>query len=85
MTAARPDAALLSDPRLPKVLRGAMRKHSIPGYLDDQIRNLVAGKTDPRTYLCCHTGCDPCVQQILGCAATVLGKLGKPKKRFLFW
>jgi hypothetical protein len=85
MAAARPDAAWLTDPRLPKLVAGAMRKHGIPEYLDDQIRNLVSGKSDPRTYQCCHTGCQPCVQDIMGCAATVLGKLARPKKRFWFF
>lgn len=79
---ARPDAALLADPRFPKLCAKSMRKFGVPDFLEDQIRELVAGERKPNTLQCCHSGCSPCAQDILGCAGWILAEIDKPKKRF---
>lgn len=80
-----PDIALLQDPRLPQVLRKAMRKNGVPDFMEEQIKSLVSGQTDPRSVMCCHSGCKPCAQDLLRCAAAVITRLHQKKKRFLFW
>ncbi len=81
----KPAQELLADPRFEGACRSAMRKHGIPPFMELQIRKLVAGKTDPRTLQCCHSGCQPCAQDILGCTERILKTLAKPKRRWRFW
>ena len=61
---------------------GSWRKHGIPDFLGDQVRELVAGTRSPKTLQCCHSGCSPCAQDILGCAARIIEQLSKPPRRF---
>jgi hypothetical protein len=80
-----PRAHLLQDPRLKPLLAKTMAKYRLEEYFEHTVVRLVTGETDPRSLVCCNTGCRPCAKDYLGCADTVLRELGKKKKRFLFW
>jgi hypothetical protein len=80
-----PRAHLAADPRFRKVLAGAMKKYKLEDYFEHAVVKLVTGETDPRTLVCCNTGCRPCAKDYLGAADTVLRELSKKPKRFLFW
>jgi hypothetical protein len=85
---APPRAHLLQDPRLRPLLGKAMRKYRLEEYFEHTVVRLVTGETDPRSLVCCNTGCRPCAKDYLGAADTVLRELAKKKKkkkRFLFW
>jgi hypothetical protein len=80
-----PRAHLTADPRFRGVLQGAMKKYHLEEYFEHSVVKLVTGETDPRTLICCNTGCRPCAKDYLGAAETVLRQLAKKRKRFLFW
>jgi hypothetical protein len=80
-----PRAHLLQDPRLPGLLATALQKHGMDEFLGDAVVALVTGATDPRTMICCDTGCHPCAKDYLGAAEYVLKGLTRPRRRLLFW
>ena len=80
-----PRAHLVADPRFRPVLHAAMKKYNLEDYFENAVVKLVTGETDPRTLVCCNTGCRPCAKHYLGAAETVLRELAKKRKRFFFW
>ena len=80
-----PRAHLLQDPRLPDVLARGLRKFGMEEYFGYAVVKLVTGETDPRTVICCNTGCHPCAKDYLGAAEFVLKELSRKPRRFLFW
>jgi hypothetical protein len=83
--AAGPRAHLLQDPRLKEAVARALRKFGMEDYFGSAVVKLVTGETDPRTVMCCNTGCHPCAKDYLGAAEFVLKELARKKKRFLFF
>ena len=84
-TSTAPRAHLLRDPRLPDVLAKALRKFGMEEYFGYAVIKLVTGETDPRSVICCNTGCHPCAKDYLGAAELVLKELKRKPRRFLFW
>ncbi len=80
-----PRAHLTADPRFRSVLQGAMKKYNLEDYFGQAVVKLVTGETDPRTLVCCNTGCRPCARDYLGAAETVLRELSRKRKRFFFF
>ena len=80
-----PRAHLLADPRLPEVLSRALRKFGMEEYFGYAVVKLVTGETDPRSVICCNTGCHPCAKDYLGASEFVLKELRRKRRRFLFW
>jgi hypothetical protein len=80
-----PRAHLVTDPRFRGVLNSAMKKYHLEEYFEHSVVKLVTGETDPRTLVCCSTGCRPCAKDYLGAAETVLRELAKKRKRFFFF
>jgi hypothetical protein len=84
--ATAPRAHLLADPRLPDLLAKALAKHGMEDWFEHAVLQLVTGETDPRTVICCNSGCHPCAKDYLGAAEYVLkGLRQKQRKRFLFF
>lgn len=84
-TSTAPRAHLLKDPRLPELLAKALRKYNMENYFGHAVTKLVTGETDPRSVICCNTGCHPCAKDYLGASEFVLKELNRKKRRFLFW
>ena len=85
---AGPSIELAKDPRFEQVFEDALRRHGLPDYLADPVRKLVLGQVDPHAFVCCGSGCTPCVKDYLGAAESILTKLEKParrKRRWLFF
>jgi hypothetical protein len=83
-----PRAHLLADPRWREVLQKAMSRHGLEDWFEDAVTRIVTGETDPRTVVCCDSGCHPCAKDYLGAAEQVVRTLTRPEKkrrRFLFW
>ncbi|HVQ25422.1 MAG TPA: hypothetical protein VMV01_09590 [Planctomycetota bacterium] len=80
-----PRAELLQDPRLPEVLARALRKFGMEEYFGYAVVKLVTGETDPRSVMCCNTGCHPCAKDYLGASEFVLKELRRKPRRFFFW
>ena len=73
-----PCPELLDDPRFDEVLAGALASHGLVRQFGEPVRQLVSGAADPRTFVCCNTGCTPCQKDYLGAAEKVLVELCKP-------
>ena len=84
-TSKAPRAHLLQDPRLPEVLARALRKFGREESFGYAVVKLVTGETDPRSVICCNTGCHPCAKDYLGASEFVLKELRRKRRRFLFW
>jgi len=80
-----PRAHLLQDPRFAEVLAKALRKFGMEEYFGHAVVKLVTGETDPRSVICCNTGCHPCAKDYLGASEFVLKELSRRPRRFLFW
>ncbi len=80
-----PRAELLAHPRFPEALARALRKFGMEDWFDEPVRKLVSGETDPRSVICCNSGCHPCAKDYLGAAEHVVRELTKKKKRFWFF
>jgi hypothetical protein len=83
--ATAPRAHLLADPRLPDLLKKALRKHGMEDWFEHAVVQLVSGETDPRSLMCCNSGCHPCAKDYLGAAEYVLSGLRRKRKRFLLF
>lgn len=81
-TAPAPRADLLKHPEFQAVLARAMKKHGLEEYFSYTVIKLVTGETDPRSVICCNTGCHPCAKDYLGAAEDTIKGLGPKKKRF---
>lgn len=75
---AGPSPQITEDPRFPEVFGEALKKQNLPPELGEPVRRLVAGEADPRTFLCCDSGCHPCVKDYLRAAEHVLKRLARP-------
>ena len=91
-TAVTPPASPTQHPQFEQILNKAMSKHALePRIHGDTIRRLVSGEADPRSFVCCNSGCMPCSKDFLRAAEEVLvrvrkaGDGAKRKKRFLFF
>ena len=79
-----PRAHLLQDPRLKDALARALRKFGMEDYFGSAVVKLVTGETDPRTVMCCNTGCHPCAKDYLGAAEDTLKGLQERKRWWPF-
>ena len=86
---AGPSPDLAEDPRFEEVFAAALKQHGLPAYLAEPVRRLVLGAADPRSFVCCSSGCTPCVKDYMSAAEVVLASLAKParqrKRRWLFF
>ena len=73
-----PDPAHLTDPRFEQVFLKALKRQGLAPQLGEPVRQLVGGTADPRQFVCCDTGCMPCVKDYLRAAEEVLRTLGEP-------
>ncbi|GJM20890.1 MAG: hypothetical protein DHS20C15_08050 [Planctomycetota bacterium] len=87
-----PPASPTQHPQFDEILEKALSKHALDARLHgDTIRRLVSGDADPRSFVCCNSGCVPCSKDFLRAAEEVLVRVrkagvgGKRKKRFLFF
>lgn len=74
-----PSPQITQDPRFETVLAKALAKHGVPSELDESVRRLVTGAADPRTFVCCDSGCSPCMKDYLRAAEQVITKLNQPE------
>lgn len=81
-----PRADIVEDPRFEEVFRGALEKNGLPEVMGEPVRRLVTGTADPRGFVCCDSGCIPCVKDYLRAAEAVLKQLpaAPPPKRRLW-
>jgi len=77
-----PRAHLLQHPRFQEVLARSMRKHGLEDYFSFAVVKIVTGETDPRTVICCNTGCHPCAKDYLGAAEDTIKGLEEKKRRW---
>jgi len=70
-----PRAEIVDDPRFDEVFRKALEKNGLAEVMGEPVRRLVTGTADPRGFVCCDTGCIPCVKDYLRAAETVLREL----------
>jgi hypothetical protein len=84
-SAPAPRADLLKHPLFKDSLARAMKKHGLEDYFSHAVIKLVTGETDPRSVICCNTGCHPCAKDYLGAAEDTLKALQKKRKRFWFF
>lgn len=75
-----PSPSILEDARFEDVFRKALADHGLSEGFAEPVRRLVTGTADPRTFVCCDSGCTPCAKDYLGAAEAVLKKLSKPEK-----
>lgn len=87
-----PPVSPTQHPQFPEILEKALSKHALDARIHgDTIRRLVSGEADPRSFVCCNSGCMPCSKDFLRAAEEVLvrvrkaGAGAKRKKRFLFF
>lgn len=72
-------------PRFAEVLSRALARQGLSEALGESVRRLVTGRTDPRSFQCCDTGCTPCVKDYLRAAEQVLRELpaeAPPERRW---
>jgi predicted RNA-binding Zn ribbon-like protein len=81
-----PRLDIVEHPRFEQVLADALQKQGLHPAMAESVRKLVTGTADPRTFVCCDSGCTPCVKDYLRAAENVLKKLSDdaPKKRRLW-
>ncbi len=80
-----PRENIIHHPRFERVFQKALRKQGLPEMLGDSVRRLVQGTADPRSFVCCNSGCVPCVKDYLRAAEEVLKELPEeapPRRRF---
>jgi len=73
-----PSADHVKDPRYDDALAKALTKHGLGPQLGQPVHKLVTGTADPRQFVCCNSGCIPCVKDYLRAAEQVLVALDKP-------
>jgi hypothetical protein len=80
-----PRENIVDHPHFDEVLKKAMQKNNLHETLSDSVRRLVSGQADPKQYVCCDSGCVPCVKDYLRAAEAVLRELpvGPPTQRSL--
>ena len=79
---APPRAHLLQHPKFRESLARAMRKHGLEDYFSFAVVKIVTGETDPRTVICCNSGCHPCAKDYLGAAEDTIKGLKDGKRRW---
>lgn len=70
-----PREDIVDHPRFEEVLGRALRKQGLHEVLGESVRRLVTGKADPAGFVCCNSGCVPCVKDYLRAAEMVLNEL----------
>ena len=70
-----PREDIVDHPRFEEVLQKALRKQGLHEVLGESVRRLVTGKADPAGFVCCNSGCVPCVKDYLRAAEMVLREL----------
>jgi len=70
-----PRENIIHHPHFDEVLKKAMQKNNLHVTLADSVQRLVCGQADPKNYVCCDSGCVPCVKDYLRAAETVLKEL----------
>ncbi|GEM_PF-2286623 len=64
-----------ADPNLPVVIERNLKRARIPAEWQSTVERLSTGEMKPKMLVCCGSGCNPCVQDILRCAANTLRDL----------
>jgi hypothetical protein len=64
-----------ADPNLPVVVARNLKRAGIPPEWESTVVRLSTGAMKPKMLVCCGSGCSPCVQDILRCAAGSLRDL----------
>lgn len=85
---AGPRPQIVDHPRFEEVLAAALKKQGLPEVMGESVRKLVTGTADPRSFVCCDTGCVPCVKDYLRAAEQVLKALpddGEAPRRRRLW
>jgi hypothetical protein len=77
-----PRAHLLQHPRFKECLARALEKHGLEDYFGYAVIKIVTGETDPRSVICCNSGCHPCAKDYLGAAEATIKGLQEKKRRF---
>jgi hypothetical protein len=70
-----PRESIVDHPRFGEVLEKALRKNGLHQVMAESVRRLVTGKADPAGFVCCNSGCVPCVKDSLRAAEMVLNEL----------
>ena len=81
-----PREDIVDHPRFEEVLAKALRKQGLHEVLGESVRRLVTGKANLAGFVCCNSGCVPCVKDYLRAAEMVLKELpeGAPEQRRSF-
>jgi hypothetical protein len=66
------------DPRLPPLVRAALRKERLDPSWADTVEQLATGAIGPGALHCCGSGCRPCVKELEACAQVVIQACADP-------
>ena len=68
-----------SDPRVLPLVQAHLRKQRIPPEFAPTVYGLATGDIPKSSLACCGSGCRPCVQDVVVCAARTLQTLQDPR------